>query len=313
MILIIDNYDSFTYNIVQYVGRFYPDIEVFRNDKITSEEISKRNPRAVIISPGPKTPDQAGISKQVILNFYKKIPILGVCLGHQAIGQVFGGKIIRAPEIMHGKISTVTHDSKGIFKKVKNPLKVVRYHSLIIQKESNPDCMDISSKSENDIIMAVRHKKYPSLEGIQFHPESIKTEIALFLNRNLIRKVPLFQKASRAFITEIALNLKPHVFIPGDFIIREGKIGTHMFFINQGHVEVVGPDDKTVFATLSPGSFFGEIALLESARRNASIRAIDYCDIYSLDKDTFDNVLNDYPDFAKHVKEESKKRLVNNK
>jgi voltage-gated potassium channel len=144
-------------------------------------------------------------------------------------------------------------------------------------------------------------------------PGSIKTEIALFLNRNLIRKVPLFQKASKAFITEIALALQPQVYIPGDYIIREGKIGKDMFFINAGHVEVVGPDDKTVFATLSPGSFFGEIALLQSTRRTASIRAIDYCDIYSLDKETFDKVLTDYPDFAKHFKEESARRTEKSK
>jgi len=187
MILIIDNYDSFTYNIVQYIGRFYQKIEVFRNDKITSEEIAQKNPKAIIISPGPKTPNEAGISCQVIKDFYQEIPLLGVCLGHQAIGQVFGGKIIRAQEIMHGKISKITHDKKGIFKKIKNPLNVVRYHSLIIQKESMPDCLEISSRTENDIIMAVRHKNHSQLEGIQFHPESIKTDDGYKMIENFLK------------------------------------------------------------------------------------------------------------------------------
>jgi anthranilate synthase/aminodeoxychorismate synthase-like glutamine amidotransferase len=188
MVLIIDNYDSFTYNIVQYIGRYYQKIKVVRNDQITLDEISDLNPKAIVISPGPKTPNDAGISCSVIINFYQKIPILGVCLGHQAIGQVFGGKVVRAKEIMHGKISSVTHDREGIFKNVKNPLNVVRYHSLVIDKNSVPDCLKITSKTKNNIIMAVRHIEYPLLEGIQFHPESIKTDDGYKIIKNFLKQ-----------------------------------------------------------------------------------------------------------------------------
>ena len=173
MILIIDNYDSFTYNLVQTVGLFKKNIHVARNDKITLKEIKKLSPSRIIISPGPCTPNEAGISISLIKNFAGKIPILGVCLGHQCIGQAFKSKIIRAPKPVHGKTSQIYHDGKTIFHNIKNPFTAARYHSLIIEKSSLPDLLEISAQADG-IIMGVRHKKY-KIEGVQFHPESFLT------------------------------------------------------------------------------------------------------------------------------------------
>lgn len=185
MILIIDNYDSFTYNLYQYIGELKPDVKVYRNDALTSEEIEKMRPEKIIISPGPCSPREAGISIDVIRNFAGKIPILGVCLGHQAIGAAFGSRIIRSPEIMHGKTSLIYHDSKTIFTGIQNPFEATRYHSLIIEKESLPDCLTISAWTSNGLIMGVRHKEY-LIEGVQFHPESILTKVGKDLLKNFL-------------------------------------------------------------------------------------------------------------------------------
>ena len=175
MILMIDNYDSFVYNLVQYLGELGEDIRVFRNDKITIPHIEDLRPDHIIISPGPCTPNEAGISLQLIQHFKGKIPIMGVCLGHQAIGQAFGGDVVRAPRLMHGKTSQVFHDGKGVFAGLKNPLTATRYHSLIVKKETLPACLEISAETDAGEIMGIRHKEY-AIEGVQFHPESILTE-----------------------------------------------------------------------------------------------------------------------------------------
>jgi anthranilate synthase/aminodeoxychorismate synthase-like glutamine amidotransferase len=185
MILIIDNYDSFTYNLYQYIGEISPNLIVYRNDQISIEEIEKLNPERIIISPGPCTPREAGISIDVIKHFAGKIPILGVCLGHQAIGSAFGGRIIRSPEIMHGKTSLIYHDGKTIFKGLANPFEATRYHSLIIEKESLPDCLTVTAWTSNGIIMGIRHKKF-MIEGVQFHPESILTKVGKDLLKNFL-------------------------------------------------------------------------------------------------------------------------------
>lgn len=186
MILIIDNYDSFTYNLYQYVGEMAKSVKVYRNDRITIEDIEKLKPQKIIISPGPCTPSEAGISIEVIKHFAGKIPILGVCLGHQAIGAAFGGRVIRCHEIMHGKISLIYHDEKTIFKGIPNPFEATRYHSLIVERETLPHCLTVSAWTSNDIIMGLRHKDYP-VEGVQFHPESILTKAGKDLIRNFIR------------------------------------------------------------------------------------------------------------------------------
>ena len=175
MILMIDNYDSFTYNLVQYLGEIGEDIKVVRNDEITLAEIEALAPKMLVISPGPCTPDEAGESLNIIRFFAGKIPILGVCLGHQAIGQVFGGKVIRAQKLMHGKTSRVMHNGKGLHAKSKNPFQATRYHSLIVERETFPDCLEITAWTEDGEIMGLRHKVYP-IEGVQYHPESIMTE-----------------------------------------------------------------------------------------------------------------------------------------
>lgn len=180
MLLMIDNYDSFTYNLVQYFGELKQEVIVYRNDKITIEEIEKLAPEFLVISPGPCTPNEAGISLEVIKYFAGKIPILGVCLGFQAMVQLFGGKIIGAKEIMHGKVSSIEHTGKGVFSELKNPLKATRYHSLVAEQCSLPDCFEITAWTKNkkqgvDEIMGVRHKKM-MIEGVQFHPESVWTE-----------------------------------------------------------------------------------------------------------------------------------------
>lgn len=190
MLLMIDNYDSFTYNLVQYLGELGEDVRVFRNDKITVKEIEAMKPDRIVISPGPCTPKEAGISIETIKYFGGKIPILGVCLGHQAIGAAFGGDIIRAPYLMHGKTSLIHHDGKTLFKGLPNPFEATRYHSLVIKRETLPDCLDITAWTESEgvkgIIMGVRHKKH-LIEGVQFHPESILTVAGKDLLRNFIR------------------------------------------------------------------------------------------------------------------------------
>lgn len=186
MILIIDNYDSFTYNLVQYLGELGAEIEVRRNDQTTVDEIERLDPKRIVISPGPKAPDDAGICLEVIRQFAGKKPILGVCLGHQAIGQAFGGKVIRAPQVMHGKTSLISHDGKTIFSDLPNPFPATRYHSLIVERESLPACLEISATSPDGLIMGLRHREMP-MEGVQFHPESVLTDAGKQLLANFIR------------------------------------------------------------------------------------------------------------------------------
>jgi anthranilate synthase/aminodeoxychorismate synthase-like glutamine amidotransferase len=188
VLLAIDNYDSFTYNLVQYLGELGEDIRVFRNDKITIHEIEILKPERIVISPGPCTPNEAGISIDLIRHFAGKIPILGVCLGHQSIGAAFGGDIIRAPRLMHGKTSLIHHDGKTIFEGLQNPFEATRYHSLVIKKETLPDCLEISAWTDQDEIMGVRHKEF-IIEGVQFHPESILTTVGKDLLRNFLRLI----------------------------------------------------------------------------------------------------------------------------
>lgn len=190
MVLMIDNYDSFTFNLVQYLGELGAEVEVHRNDQITIEQIEAMKPERIMISPGPCTPNEAGISMQTIKHFAGKLPILGVCLGHQSIGQVFGGKIIHAKQIMHGKTSMMHHKNEGVFKGLTNPYEATRYHSLVIEKESLPDCLEITAWTEDkngnmDEIMGVRHKEL-QIEGVQFHPESILTQHGHDLLRNFL-------------------------------------------------------------------------------------------------------------------------------
>jgi anthranilate synthase/aminodeoxychorismate synthase-like glutamine amidotransferase len=186
MLLMIDNYDSFTYNLVQYLGELGADIKVFRNDKITIHEIEALDPERIVISPGPCTPKEAGISVELIKHFFGKIPLLGVCLGHQSIGAAFGGEIIRAPRLMHGKTSMIHHDGKTIFSGLPNPFEATRYHSLVIKKETIPDCLEISAWTDIEEIMGVRHKDV-LIEGVQFHPESILTTVGKNLLRNFLQ------------------------------------------------------------------------------------------------------------------------------
>jgi len=182
----IDNYDSFTYNLVQYFGELGENITVYRNNKITVQEIERLKPQRIVISPGPCTPREAGISVDVIKHFAGKIPVLGVCLGHQSIGAAFGGDIIRAPRLMHGKTSLIYHDGKTIFAGLPNPFEATRYHSLLINKETLPACLEVSAWTDSDEIMGVRHKEYV-LEGVQFHPESILTTVGKDLLRNFLK------------------------------------------------------------------------------------------------------------------------------
>ncbi len=185
MILIIDNYDSFTYNLVQYLGEMGQQLEVFRNDKITVDEIERMSPDRIVISPGPCTPNEAGISVETIRRFAGRIPILGVCLGHQSIGQAFGGEIVRAPRLMHGKTSMIHHDGEGVFKGLPNPFEATRYHSLVIRRESMPDCLKITAETDMREVMGVRHKEF-AVEGVQFHPESILTKEGKRLLANFV-------------------------------------------------------------------------------------------------------------------------------
>jgi anthranilate synthase/aminodeoxychorismate synthase-like glutamine amidotransferase len=185
-VLLIDNYDSFTYNLFQYLGELGAQVEVIRNDAITIEEIDEMAPQHIIISPGPGNPDEAGISKDVIRRFAGEIPIFGVCLGHQCIGEVFGGIVEGAGEILHGKVSQITHDGKGVFVGLPSPIAATRYHSLAIRADSVPDVLEVSAHSESGIIMGVRHRQLPAVEGVQFHPESILTPDGHTLLRNFL-------------------------------------------------------------------------------------------------------------------------------
>lgn len=195
MIIVIDNYDSFTYNLVQYLGELgaeFPvaaQIKVFRNDKISIDEIKTLKPDAVVISPGPGRPEDAGISLDLIGELGSSVPILGVCLGHQSIGQVFGGKIVSAPELMHGKTSLVSHTGIGVFRGLENPMTATRYHSLVIDRESCPEVLEITAWVEDGTIMGVRHRNYPHVEGVQFHPESVLTFSGKQLLRNFLQQL----------------------------------------------------------------------------------------------------------------------------
>ncbi|MFC1606800.1 anthranilate synthase component II [Candidatus Latescibacterota bacterium] len=186
MIVMIDNYDSFTYNLVQYLGELGADLQVYRNDKITVEEVGRMKPEKIVVSPGPCTPNEAGISVALIQKYSGNIPILGVCLGHQSVGQAFGGKVVRAPELVHGKTSPVSHDGRTIFAGLSNPFTATRYHSLIIEKESLPECFEVSAWTDDGIIMGIRHKEHPT-EGVQFHPESILTDEGKQLLGNFLK------------------------------------------------------------------------------------------------------------------------------
>ena len=190
MLLLIDNYDSFTYNLAQYLGELGERVQVERNDAISVDDIELLAPERIVVSPGPCTPNEAGISMEVIERYAGRIPILGVCLGHQSIGQVFGARIVRAERIMHGKVSKVFHDERGLFRDVPNPFEATRYHSLVIEPASLPDCLEVTAKTWTDEIMGVRHKELAGtatpLEGVQFHPESIMTGAGKQLLRNFL-------------------------------------------------------------------------------------------------------------------------------
>ncbi|MFQ5672343.1 MAG: anthranilate synthase component II [Nitrospinales bacterium] len=185
MILMIDNYDSFTYNLVQYLGELGADVRVYRNDKITLKEMERLRPQKIVISPGPCTPEKAGISMDTVKHFAGKIPLLGVCLGHQSIVAAFGGKIVKADKLMHGKTSMIRHDGKTVFKNLPNPFEATRYHSLIVKKEDVPDCLQVTAETGEHEVMGIRHKEF-FVEGIQFHPESILTECGKELLKNFL-------------------------------------------------------------------------------------------------------------------------------
>ena len=187
MILMIDNYDSFTYNLVQYLGELGQDVHVFRHDKVTVDEAVALKPDHAVISPGPGDPKQAGISMDLILRLSGKVPILGVCLGHQCMGEAFGGRIVRAPRLMHGKTSMIEHDGRGVYRNLPNPFEATRYHSLIIDEPTIPDCLEITARSTDmGEIMGVRHREHPLTEGVQFHPESVLTGVGKDLLRNFL-------------------------------------------------------------------------------------------------------------------------------
>ena len=185
MLLMLDNYDSFTYNLVQYLSELGADVRVYRNDAITLDEVAALAPSQIVVSPGPCTPSEAGISVPLIQRFAGQIPILGVCLGHQAIGQAFGGRVVRAQRVMHGKISPVTHDGRGVFKDIPAPFAVTRYHSLAIERESLPASLEVTATSDDGEIMGVRHRRH-AVEGVQFHPEAILTEHGMRLLANFL-------------------------------------------------------------------------------------------------------------------------------
>ncbi len=187
MILMIDNYDSFTYNLVQYLGELGQEVRVFRNDKITAEEAESLAPDHIVVSPGPGTPRDAGVSMDIIRRFTGRVPVLGVCLGHQCMGEVFGGRIVRAARLMHGKTSMIGHDGKGVYRGLPNPFEATRYHSLIIEEETIPRCLEITARTTDlGEIMGVRHREHPAVEGVQFHPESVLTAAGKDLLRNFL-------------------------------------------------------------------------------------------------------------------------------
>ncbi|HET9239993.1 MAG TPA: aminodeoxychorismate/anthranilate synthase component II [Oligoflexus sp.] len=185
MILLIDNYDSFTYNIYQYLGCLGAKVKVVRNDAISVKDVARLKPEAIVLSPGPGTPDESGITLETITTYAGKIPILGVCLGHQSIGQAFGGKVIRAGKLMHGKTSVIEHTNKGVFKGLPNPLEVTRYHSLIVERKSLPDCLEVTATTDDGLIMGLRHKRF-LVEGVQFHPESYVTQNGMDMLQNFL-------------------------------------------------------------------------------------------------------------------------------
>jgi anthranilate synthase/aminodeoxychorismate synthase-like glutamine amidotransferase len=185
MLLVIDNYDSFTYNLVQYLSELGQQVRVVRNDEVTVEEVAAMAPERIVISPGPCTPNEAGISLSVLAKLAGKMPILGVCLGHQSIGQAFGGKVIRAKQVVHGKTSRIFHDERGLFAGLPNPFEATRYHSLVIERHTIPDCLEVTAKTWDEEIMGVRHKTLP-VEGVQFHPESFLTAVGKDILRNFI-------------------------------------------------------------------------------------------------------------------------------
>ena len=185
MVLMIDNYDSFTFNLVQYLGELGVEVRVFRNDELTVEGIEQLAPSHVVLSPGPCTPNEAGVTLATVERLAGRIPILGVCLGHQAIGQAFGGKVVRAKQVMHGKVSKVHHDQHGVFRKIPNDFVATRYHSLVVERASLPDCLEISAESEDGEIMGLRHRKL-AVEGVQFHPEALLTEHGHQLLQNFL-------------------------------------------------------------------------------------------------------------------------------
>ena len=189
MLLLIDNYDSFTYNLYQYLSELGAEVKVVRNDETGLEEIEALAPERIVISPGPRTPKEAGISSDVIRRFGERIPTLGVCLGHQCIGDAYGGRVSGAGEIVHGKTSMIHHDGRGVFQGLPNPFEAIRYHSLAIEPATVPDCLEVTAKTEKGVIMGVRHKQHP-VEGIQFHPESILTEVGKDLLRNFLETKP---------------------------------------------------------------------------------------------------------------------------
>ncbi len=185
MIVMLDNYDSFTYNLVQYLCELGADVAVFRNDEISIQKIAAMQPSHIVISPGPRTPNEAGVSLELIARLAGRVPILGVCLGHQAIGQAFGGRVVRARQVMHGKTSRIRHDENGIFREIPNGFVATRYHSLVVQRDSLPDCLVVSAESEDGEIMGLRHRSLP-VEGVQFHPEALLTEHGHRMLQNFI-------------------------------------------------------------------------------------------------------------------------------
>jgi anthranilate synthase/aminodeoxychorismate synthase-like glutamine amidotransferase len=187
MLALIDNYDSFTYNLVQYFGQLGVEVRVYRNDQVTLEELARLEPTWLVISPGPCSPNEAGISMAAIRHFAGRLPILGVCLGHQAIGAAFGGEVIRAPRLMHGKTSLIYHDGKDLFQGIPSPFEAIRYHSLIVDRETLPDCLQVSAQTAVGEIMGLRHKEY-AIFGVQFHPESILTSEGMNLLRNFLKR-----------------------------------------------------------------------------------------------------------------------------
>jgi anthranilate synthase/aminodeoxychorismate synthase-like glutamine amidotransferase len=195
MILMIDNYDSFTYNLVQYLGELGADVQVYRNDQISVAEIERLTPEKIVISPGPCTPREAGVSCDVIGRFAGRVPILGVCLGHQCIGEVFGGDIVRAPALFHGKTSMIYHDGKSVFHGLPRPFEATRYHSLVIRRETLPGCLELSAETDDGVIMGVRHREL-AIEGVQFHPESILTREGKKLLANFLSQAPAVEVAA---------------------------------------------------------------------------------------------------------------------